>query len=96
MHLSLMNPNLKEVLESRIVVRSHQPGGPHFIDLMHDGGLYVAFGPYIHPDVAAREAARLREFIALILEPAHKAATMPLPIPNDIEYWLLKVDALSE
>lgn len=74
-----MNPNLQEVLQSRIVVRSHQAGGAHFIDLMHNGSVYFAFGPYIHPGIARREADRLREFIALILEPAHKAATMSEP-----------------
>jgi hypothetical protein len=72
-----MKSDLQEVLQSRIIVRSHEPGGPYFIDLMHDGALYFAFGPYIHPGVAGREAARLRDYIELILKPAQRAVELP-------------------
>lgn len=72
-----MNTDLKEALESWIVVRSHVPGGNHYIDLMDGGALYFAFGPYENPGIASREAERLRQFIGLLLEAAHTAASLP-------------------
>jgi hypothetical protein len=54
-------------LEQEIVVRSHQPGGPYFIDLLLEGSVSMSLGPYYHRGVGERDARQLKNYFGCLL-----------------------------
>jgi hypothetical protein len=59
----------------QVTVRCKVPGGPWFVGLCGLGGPEVHLGPYENPAVAREDAARLRQFLALVIQ------SFPTPPP---------------
>ena len=53
-----------------VTVHCKVPGGPWFVGLDGPGGQECELGPYENPAIARVDAAKLRQFLALII-PAH-------------------------
>ena len=51
----------------QVTVRCKVPGGPWFIGLGGGCGPEVELGPYENPVIARDDAAKLRQFLALVI-----------------------------
>lgn len=61
-----------------VTVHCKVPGGPWFVGLGGPGGPECELGPYENPAIARADAAKLRQFLALII-PAHGATDFQGP-----------------
>jgi hypothetical protein len=66
----MSKPTPEERADALVVVDSATPGGPLFVQLkgLPDGP--VLFGPYENPDLAKKDAAKVRLFLAKVVREA--------------------------
>ena len=63
----MSKPTPEERADSLVAVDSATPGGPLFIQLKGLPEGPILFGPYENPDLARKDAARVRQFLAQVV-----------------------------
>jgi hypothetical protein len=54
-------------VETLVRVRTRQPGGPWFVELVGVSDEPVSLGPYDNPSVARDDARKIRNYLAALL-----------------------------
>jgi hypothetical protein len=63
-------PTPEERADSLVIVESATPGGPLFVQLLTLPEGPVLIGPYENPDLARKDAAKVRQFLAKVIREA--------------------------
>jgi hypothetical protein len=66
----MSKPTPEERADSLVAVGSATPGGPLFVQLKGLPGDPVLFGPYENPELARKDAAKVRQFLAKVVREA--------------------------
>jgi hypothetical protein len=66
-------PTPEERAEALVSWGSSQPGGPHMVRLQGLLDEPVILGPYLNPDLAKQDAARIRRFLAALIDEARRS-----------------------
>ncbi len=78
-----------------VTVHCKVPGGPWFIGLGGPGGPEFELGPYENPAIARADAAKLRQFLALVI-PTHgdtdlRGPEFDVPTENHLQQGGLRI-----
>jgi hypothetical protein len=63
-------PTPEERADALVVLDSATPGGPLFLQLKGSPEGPILFGPYENPDLARKDAAKMRRFLAGVIREA--------------------------
>ena len=66
----MSKPTPEERADALVVVDSATPGGPLFVQLTGTPETPVLFGPYENPDLARKDAAKVRRYLAEVIREA--------------------------
>lgn len=69
----MSTPTPEERAESLVAVGAPTPDGPLFVQLQGTAAEPVSFGPYENPDLAKKDAEKVRRFLAAVIREARGA-----------------------
>ena len=66
----MSKPTPEQRADTLVVVDSATPGGPLFVQLTGLPEGVILFGPYENPDLARKDAAKVRQFLSNVIREA--------------------------
>jgi len=73
----MSTPTPEERAESLVAVGALTPAGPLFVQLQGTAAEPIHFGPYENPDLAKKDAEKVRRFLAAVIREARAADSVP-------------------